>query len=225
MSVPWFVWAQQTTIKSFLQLVTGFLLGGKADSLNIGWQASFFSPFFYSALLSLYFPCTIHPSTSTCIPPSVHPLLCFCPGSLPFSHLFPDSFTTYYIFHYPLSSSHLSHPPPLLTSTSHPTYLSSSHLSMSLFFSSCSSRQPSWPQATEVTSRLVWLSPPRRSTRWGHSTSTASHPPPWPRCRVSFIKPWVSTHFHSLCSCQCEVLFSEGRTRMLCIACFNVCCL
>lgn len=84
--------------------------------------------------------------------------------------------------------------------------LSSTHLSVSLFFSSCSSRQPSWQQATEVTSRLVWLSPPHRSTRWGRSTSTASRPPPWPRCRVSFIKPWVSKQFHSLSSCLCLFL-------------------
>lgn len=123
---------------------------------------------------------------------------------------FFDYFATYYIFHYHLSSPDLPYIPStccsLLSHTPHPTILSSTHLSVSLFFSSCSSRQPSWQQATEVTSRLVWLSPPHRSTRWGRSTSTASRPPPWPRCRVSFIKPWVSKQFHSLSSCLCLFL-------------------
>jgi len=124
MSMPWFVWAQQTAIKSFLQLVTGFLLGGKTDSLNIGWQASFFFSFFYSALLSLHFPCTIHPSTSTYLPPSALPLPCF--SLAPHLLSFPDSSATYYIFHRHLSSPHLSRSPvSLLLFLTHPIQPSS----------------------------------------------------------------------------------------------------
>lgn len=132
-----------------------------------------------------------YPSINLCIHHSLAMFLSFPP------------FASRYIFKHHLSSPHLSNPPPPhpLSHTSYPTILSSTHLSVSLFFSSCSSRQPSWQQAKEVTSRRAWLFPPHRYTRWGRSTSTASHPLPWPRCRVSFIKPWVSTQFHSLSSC------------------------
>ena len=141
-----------------------------------------------------------YPSINLNIHPSLRSTLAMFLPSL------SDSFPTYYIFHYHLSSPHLSRTPfslMLPRTRPPPTLHSSTQLSVSLFFSSCSSRQPSWQQATEVTSRPAWPSPPRRSTRWGRSTSTASHPPPWPRCRVSFIKPWVSTWFHSLSSCDC----------------------
>lgn len=160
---------------------------------------------------------------------NIHPSLCstlavfLCPLSLPFSHLFltPSQLTIFFITICPPLTSLTPHSLFLFFHTPHPTLLSSSYLSMSLFFSSCSSRQPSWQQATEVTSRLAWLSPPHRSTRWGHSTSTASHPPPWPRCRVSFIKPWVSTQFHSLSTFECAFLkwswVSDARSRILCM--------
>lgn len=73
---------------------------------------------------------------------------------------------------------------------------------LSLFFSFCfvfplsgswcNSRRPSWLPVTEATWRQAWPFPPPRSTRWGHSISTVCRPLPWPRCRVSFIRHWVS---------------------------------
>lgn len=74
------------------------------------------------------------------------------------------------------------------------TFLSLSvvFFSLSLSGSWCNSRRPSWLPVTEDTWRPAWPFPPPRSTRWGRSISTACHPPPWPRCRVSFIRHWVS---------------------------------
>lgn len=159
-----------------LLLETSFQLGEWTDSLNTGWQASFFLPF-----LHLYSPLHVHfihyPSNVL----NIHPCL-------------PSSRLVVFITTFPLL--HLR-PLTWLSPKSHPNiHPSSIHPSLSLFFSSCSSRQPSWQQAMEVTSRQAWRFLQHRSTRWGRSTSTASRPPLWPRCRVSFIKPWVSTRFH-----------------------------
>lgn len=85
-----------------------------------------------------------------------------------------------------------------LVSISHPSLFSIAHFLLLtsiflLFFHSwCSSRQPSWLPVTVATWRPAWRFRPHRSTRWGRWTSTASLPPPWPRCRVSFISLWVS---------------------------------
>lgn len=85
-----------------------------------------------------------------------------------------------------------------LASISHPSLFSLAHfllltsLLLLFFHSWCSSRQPSWLRVTVATSRPAWRFRPHRSTKWGHWTSTASLPPPWPRCRVSFISLWVS---------------------------------
>lgn len=136
----------------------------------------FLLPLFYFYFLFMH--SSIHPSIDLLMHPSA-PALFF---------LFLCCFAFHYIYISPPSPP----PPPLHT------LLSYAHLSMSLFFSSCSSRQPSWRPATEVTSHRAWLFPPHRYTRWGRLTSTVSPPPPWPRCRVSFIKPWVSTLFHFL---------------------------
>lgn len=114
MSMLWFAWAQQTIIKSFLQLVTGFLLGGYTDSLNIGWQASIFLPFllFRStfSVLPLHYPS---------INLNIHPSLCFTLAmflshvSLPFSLLFltPSQLTTFFITICPPRTSLTPHSP------------------------------------------------------------------------------------------------------------------